>query len=169
MDLVSIYFPMNPRAKAGDAYQCPRLVPSAEGAILVRINQGLKLYLGKPWPTTISIVSIFDPGTTDIYHEVDCSCSCFQSLAPYLTVIQSNFGCSHSRFQISSPGRVLISQLLSIKPSESVTQTMTDRPTLLRQPPPDPAKAPIENVLEVTELAVLGPASFVPETRELLL
>lgn len=36
---------------------------------------------------------------------------------------------------------------------------MADRPTLLRQPPPDPTKAPIENVLEVTELAVLGPVS----------
>ena len=35
--------------------------------------------------------------------------------------------------------------------------TMEQRSTLLRQPPPDPNKAPIENVLEVTELAVLGP------------
>ncbi|KAK0730043.1 thioesterase-like superfamily-domain-containing protein [Lasiosphaeris hirsuta] len=37
---------------------------------------------------------------------------------------------------------------------------MADRPTLLRPPPPDPSKAPIENVLEVTELAVLGPDLF---------
>ncbi|KAK3363288.1 acyl-CoA thioesterase-like protein [Lasiosphaeria hispida] len=37
---------------------------------------------------------------------------------------------------------------------------MADRPTLLRPPPPDPTKAPIENVLEVTELAVLGPDLF---------
>ena len=36
---------------------------------------------------------------------------------------------------------------------------MADRPTLLRPPPNDPDKAPIENVLEVTELAVLGPVS----------
>lgn len=36
---------------------------------------------------------------------------------------------------------------------------MPERPTLLRQPPPDPNKAPIENVLDVTELAVLGPVS----------
>ncbi|KAK3985700.1 acyl-coenzyme A thioesterase 8 [Cladorrhinum sp. PSN332] len=36
----------------------------------------------------------------------------------------------------------------------------TDRSTLLRPPPPDPNKAPIENVLEVTELAVLGPNIF---------
>lgn len=32
-----------------------------------------------------------------------------------------------------------------------------ERTTLLRPPPPDPNKAPIENVLEVTELAILGP------------
>ncbi|KAH7316631.1 acyl-CoA thioesterase II [Stachybotrys elegans] len=31
------------------------------------------------------------------------------------------------------------------------------RVTLIRPPPPDPNKAPIESVLEVTELAVLGP------------
>ncbi|KAK3940576.1 Thioesterase/thiol ester dehydrase-isomerase [Diplogelasinospora grovesii] len=37
---------------------------------------------------------------------------------------------------------------------------MGDRPTLVRPPPPDPNKAPIENVLEVTELAVLGPNIF---------
>ncbi|KAK1833219.1 acyl-coenzyme A thioesterase 8 [Podospora conica] len=37
---------------------------------------------------------------------------------------------------------------------------MPERPTLLRQPPPDPNKAPIENVLDVTELAVLGPNIF---------
>lgn len=36
---------------------------------------------------------------------------------------------------------------------------MADRPTLLRQRPDDPNKAPIENALEVTELAVLGPVS----------
>ncbi|KAK4219004.1 Thioesterase/thiol ester dehydrase-isomerase [Rhypophila decipiens] len=34
------------------------------------------------------------------------------------------------------------------------------RATLLRQPPPDPNKAPIENVLEVTELSVFGPDIF---------
>lgn len=34
------------------------------------------------------------------------------------------------------------------------------RSTLLRPPPPDPTQAPIENVLEVTELAVLGPNIF---------
>lgn len=34
---------------------------------------------------------------------------------------------------------------------------MADRPTLIKPPPEDPNKAPIENVLEVTELAVLGP------------
>ncbi|KAK4102902.1 Thioesterase/thiol ester dehydrase-isomerase [Parathielavia hyrcaniae] len=37
---------------------------------------------------------------------------------------------------------------------------MADRPTLLRPPPDDPKKAPIENVLDVTELAVLGPNIF---------
>lgn len=37
---------------------------------------------------------------------------------------------------------------------------MDNRATLLRPPPPDPNKAPIENVLEVTELAVLGPNIF---------
>ncbi|SPQ19098.1 ae3be18e-8153-42fc-ab5c-bcd657f27521 [Thermothielavioides terrestris] len=37
---------------------------------------------------------------------------------------------------------------------------MADRPTLLRPPPEDPNKAPIENALEVTELAVLGPNIF---------
>ncbi|OAA67622.1 acyl-CoA thioesterase II [Cordyceps fumosorosea ARSEF 2679] len=35
-----------------------------------------------------------------------------------------------------------------------------ERTTLLRPPPPDPNKAPIENVLEVTELAILGPDIF---------
>ncbi|KAK3330619.1 thioesterase-like superfamily-domain-containing protein [Apodospora peruviana] len=35
-----------------------------------------------------------------------------------------------------------------------------NRSTLLRPPPPDPNKAPIENTLEVTELAVLGPNIF---------
>lgn len=37
---------------------------------------------------------------------------------------------------------------------------MAGRPTLLRQPPDDPNKAPIENALEVTEMAVLGPVSL---------
>ncbi|KAH8886765.1 Thioesterase/thiol ester dehydrase-isomerase [Thozetella sp. PMI_491] len=37
---------------------------------------------------------------------------------------------------------------------------MSERTTLLRPPPPDPNKAPIENVLEVTELAVLGKDIF---------
>ncbi|KAK4153102.1 thioesterase-like superfamily-domain-containing protein [Chaetomidium leptoderma] len=37
---------------------------------------------------------------------------------------------------------------------------MDDRPTLLRPPPNDPNKTPIENALEVTELAVLGPNIF---------
>ena len=36
---------------------------------------------------------------------------------------------------------------------------MNDRTTLLRPPPADPNKSPIENVLDVTELAVLGPVS----------
>ncbi|KAG6000229.1 hypothetical protein E4U21_005691, partial [Claviceps maximensis] len=35
-----------------------------------------------------------------------------------------------------------------------------DRSTLLRPPPPDPAKAAIENVLEVTEVGVLGKDIF---------
>ncbi|GAO15439.1 hypothetical protein UVI_02056810 [Ustilaginoidea virens] len=35
-----------------------------------------------------------------------------------------------------------------------------ERPTLLRQPPADPGKAPIENVLEVTAVGVLGPDIF---------
>ncbi|KAL2261574.1 hypothetical protein VTK26DRAFT_3860 [Humicola hyalothermophila] len=42
---------------------------------------------------------------------------------------------------------------------------MTDRPTLLRTPPDDPNKAPIENALEVTELAVLGPNIFTNTRR----
>ncbi|KAH6854860.1 thioesterase-like superfamily-domain-containing protein [Chaetomium sp. MPI-CAGE-AT-0009] len=37
---------------------------------------------------------------------------------------------------------------------------MNDRSTLLRPPPEDPNKAQIENALEVTELAVLGPNIF---------
>ncbi|KAJ4298766.1 acyl-CoA thioesterase [Collariella sp. IMI 366227] len=37
---------------------------------------------------------------------------------------------------------------------------MENRATLLRPPPDDPKKAPIENALEVTELAVLGPNIF---------
>ncbi|KAH6628274.1 thioesterase-like superfamily-domain-containing protein [Chaetomium tenue] len=37
---------------------------------------------------------------------------------------------------------------------------MNDRSTLLRPPPEDPKKAQIENALEVTELAVLGPNIF---------
>ncbi|KAH6630504.1 thioesterase-like superfamily-domain-containing protein [Chaetomium sp. MPI-SDFR-AT-0129] len=37
---------------------------------------------------------------------------------------------------------------------------MTDRTTLLRPPPEDPNKAQIENALDVTELAVLGPNIF---------
>ena len=32
--------------------------------------------------------------------------------------------------------------------------------TLLKPGPKDPNKAPIENVLEVTEMGVLGPVSF---------
>ncbi|KAG6014822.1 hypothetical protein E4U43_006075, partial [Claviceps pusilla] len=35
-----------------------------------------------------------------------------------------------------------------------------DRSTLLRPPPPDPSKAPIENALEVTEVGVLGQDIF---------
>lgn len=34
------------------------------------------------------------------------------------------------------------------------------RATLLREPPPDPSKSPMENTLEVTELVVLGPVSI---------
>lgn len=34
---------------------------------------------------------------------------------------------------------------------------LEERPTLLRPPGPDESKAPIENVLDVTELKVLGP------------
>lgn len=34
-----------------------------------------------------------------------------------------------------------------------------ERVTILRPPEPDPKKAPIENVLEITELSVLGPVS----------
>ncbi|KAK1763553.1 Thioesterase/thiol ester dehydrase-isomerase [Phialemonium atrogriseum] len=37
---------------------------------------------------------------------------------------------------------------------------MSDRPTLVKPPPEDPNKAPIENVLDVTELGVLGPNIF---------
>lgn len=33
----------------------------------------------------------------------------------------------------------------------------SDRPTLIRPPPKDPDKAPIENALEVLELSVIGP------------
>ncbi|KAL2117799.1 hypothetical protein VTJ04DRAFT_7459 [Mycothermus thermophilus] len=42
---------------------------------------------------------------------------------------------------------------------------MEDRPTLLRPPEDDPDKAPIENALEVTELAVLGPNIFTNTRR----
>lgn len=35
-----------------------------------------------------------------------------------------------------------------------------DRPTLIRPPPNDPDKAPIENVLDVLELSVFGPVSL---------
>ena len=34
------------------------------------------------------------------------------------------------------------------------------RPTLIRPPPEDLSKAPIENTLEVIELAVIGPVSL---------
>lgn len=37
---------------------------------------------------------------------------------------------------------------------------MSGRPTLLRPPPEDASKAPIENALEITELGVLGPVCF---------
>lgn len=40
-----------------------------------------------------------------------------------------------------------------------------ERVTLLRPPPPDPSKAPIENALEVTEIGVLGPDIYT-NTRE---
>ncbi|KAG7291886.1 hypothetical protein NEMBOFW57_001909 [Staphylotrichum longicolle] len=43
---------------------------------------------------------------------------------------------------------------------------MADRPTLLRTPPDDPKLAPIENALEVTDLAVLGPNIFT-NTRQI--
>lgn len=42
------------------------------------------------------------------------------------------------------------------------TASMSDRATLLKVPPEDPNKSPIENVVEVTELSVLGPVSVVP-------
>ncbi|SPO00162.1 related to acyl-CoA thiolesterase [Cephalotrichum gorgonifer] len=42
---------------------------------------------------------------------------------------------------------------------------MNGRSTLLRTPPADPSKAPIENALDITELAVLGPDMFT-NTRE---
>lgn len=35
-----------------------------------------------------------------------------------------------------------------------------DRPTLIRPPPDDPDKAPIENALDVLDLSVIGPVSF---------
>lgn len=34
---------------------------------------------------------------------------------------------------------------------------MADNPTLVRPPPLDPKKSAIENVLELTELAAIGP------------
>lgn len=37
-----------------------------------------------------------------------------------------------------------------------------ERTTLLRPPPNDKSKAPIENALEVTELGVLGPVRLHP-------
>ena len=39
---------------------------------------------------------------------------------------------------------------------------MGERSTLIKPPPEDPNKAPIENVLEITELAVLGPVRTYP-------
>lgn len=35
----------------------------------------------------------------------------------------------------------------------------SERPTLIRPPPDDPDKAPIENALDVLELSVFGPVS----------
>ncbi|GKT96151.1 acyl-CoA thioesterase II [Colletotrichum tofieldiae] len=40
------------------------------------------------------------------------------------------------------------------------------RSTIIRPPPDDPNKAPIENVLEVTELGVLGPVSDIQQLRQ---
>jgi hypothetical protein len=45
------------------------------------------------------------------------------------------------------------------------TGTMPHPGTLIKPPPDDPNKSPIENVLEVTELAVLGPVSYTPSPR----
>lgn len=36
----------------------------------------------------------------------------------------------------------------------------TNRPTLVKEPPLDESKAPIENALELTELCIIGPVSF---------
>jgi len=38
---------------------------------------------------------------------------------------------------------------------------MADHPTLVKPPPIDPSKSAIENVLELTELGVIGPVSYV--------
>jgi len=37
---------------------------------------------------------------------------------------------------------------------------MADHPTLVKPPPIDPSKSAIENVLELTELGVIGPVSY---------
>lgn len=52
-----------------------RLVPSAEGAIAGRINKGLKMYLGKPWPTTCLSLSLTRESST-----------CISGLLPFVAV-----------------------------------------------------------------------------------
>jgi hypothetical protein len=48
-----------------------------------------------------------------------------------------------------------------IERTDSTALKMEERrATIMKPPPDDPSKAPIENILEITELGVLGPVRF---------
>jgi len=48
----------------------------------------------------------------------------------------------------------------SCRPASTFSFPMADRSTLVKPPPLDPSKSAIENVLELTELKVIGPVCF---------
>lgn len=48
---------------------------------------------------------------------------------------------------------------------DKLEQTVAGRPTIMKPPPDDPSKAPIENILEITQLSVLGPVRSHPTTH----
>lgn len=72
--------------------------------------------------------------------------------------------------RVRRTGSCLVFPILPLTAANMTDQGGSERPTLIRPPPNDPDKAPIENALDVLELGVLGPVSpFLSHTQYIFL